>query len=233
MTVPRNNASPVCVYEFSDTFTLGGITYLRDYGPYGLHAAFPGGGANPTKQLDGSHSFDGGDYLTLPLAYYQYAPVAQHTWITWVGYPVGTGTLFSCWNGGGGGANNRGTRYALGAAPTVSAYVGTGGAAFNQNNAGTSYYAGRHGVMLHTVEATCRAVRETLFVTTAWGVGAYGNPVYDATVPPWIGQTFGPANQYTGRIYYLAQLPYAATNEELLWFVSELREGRKPYTARA
>jgi len=231
MTIPRQNVRPTFVFEFTDVFVVGATTYLRDYSGHDLHAAFPGAGANPTPQTDGSLSFDGGDYLNLPLAFYLYGPTGEYTWVVLFAYNTSiTGTFFSTWNGGGGGTHY-GNAFRLN---TVGAYstlalMGGGGAVLASNRADLAWAGQERNIVQHSLETTCRAVRETAFLTTTWTAGAYFATVYDATVIPTIGVQVGPANWYTGRMYYLALLPYRATADDMLWISGELREGRKPW----
>lgn len=216
-----------------DTLTLGGL--LRDFGPNGLHATPGAGAAAPTKQPDGSYSFDGGDYFSLSgdaqARFYANAPTGAHTWlfsVSEVNFGSGGRYLFSTYNFAAGmyyGSSINTTN------PTIFRnFLGDGGAVLNQLWWRPVPKGLDRTSIIATVETTPRAYCNTVpETTTTWAAGSFNAVVYDPTVVPTIGN--GPLG-WIGRIRYLALLRVVPTNPEMLALNQSMRDGGKPWCWR-
>lgn len=214
--------SVVFAYRMDDVFASGGTRYLRDHGPHGLHAAFPGGAADPTPQLDGTISTDGGDYLTLPLRFYSVAPTGAHTWLFSFGstaVAAAVPRIFSCWNSTGGGVD-KGIMLCVDStseAQRVRAYQCQGAAAqpYVVSAAASPYVRGYQSAAVLTVETTPRGIHNDAVASYSWGSGAIGTASYDATVVPRIGMDPAATNALTGRGGYVALIDGAVSSADM------------------
>jgi len=235
----------VFAYDFSRIETVGGVRYLWDYGPNGFHFAFPGGAADPTPQLDGSLSFDGGDSLALPAAslarFYTQMPTGQ--WTAFVSTALitsavgGSPRLFSCWNSTGGGVNKGFTIQINRPTETII----RGMFIIGHGAAGTDYIVGSvtpptsmpgHCVACWTNETTPRGLHEQAANAFSWGAGAYGTTVYDAAIVPRIGMDPAGTNPLTGRGGMLALIRGALSSADLAFYSRLIAEGTKPWCVR-
>ena len=230
----------IFAFDCSRIETVGGVRYLWDYGPNGLHFAFPGGAADPTPQLDGSLSFDGGDYLSLPAArlaeFYAKMPSAQYTFaVSTSMFPV-TATaprLFSCES------VIVAANYGIAITLLTTAVAGNSwnicnsGAVvkFAQGPAGF-YNNLRRSSMLFTMETTTRILDMASYATT-WAAGAYGAPAYDTVTVPRIGTQPTGGGACTGRIHYLALVRNAISSPDMAQLSAMLAAGIKPFCWRA
>ena len=226
----------VFAFDFETVESVAGVKYLIDRGPNGFHFAFPGGAADPTEQLDGSYSFDGGDYLSLPAAqlvrFYSKMPTGEHTWI-WRGHATAAtvGTFFSCWNGA---ANHKGIMIQQDSGGwVIRCYQLQGTAALVQARAidAGSLNAASFGSFSMEAAPIC-CVRGNL-MASAWSGGSIGTAVYDPAIPPRIGMNpAGAGYPLTGRLYDLALVRGAVDLPTQLETQRMLAVGRKPWCER-
>jgi hypothetical protein len=243
MSVPLSDV--VFAFGMEDIFSVGGVRYLRDSGPNGFHFAFPGGAADPTPQLDGSLSFDGGDYLSLPagrLAEF-YAkmpqPAQAYTWMCVGGSTVlaaDTARIFECYNLGGGGVKKG---LILGyntttAAQRIYSYHFLGDAAWNSANTavGSPSVFGQRSVLAMTIETTPRCLINQSTNVPAWA-GSFGNVAYDTAITPRIGGDPVGGSFLTGRLSYLALIRGAISSPDMAQLSAMLGNGFKPFCQRA
>lgn len=229
MTVPFSDV--VFAYDF-DRLTADGR--LFDHGPHGLHATAGAAGAAPTRQLDGSYRFDGGDYFTLPLDFYRWAPTGERTILS-------VSSLQTAVAGGydlfGAAAFIGGNFYGFSHLRTVAG----ASLVYNFIGNGTLPYCGvaAGGAILKTydTQVTCAVVTTTprwmtqqTGLTATWGVGAYAPCVYSAVTQPTIG--IGLNGYWIGRIYYLALIRGALSSPDLSQLCSLISDGSKPWCDR-
>ncbi len=203
---------PTCVMWFDfEQLTANNLFYDRSRN--GLHASpqagftAPAFGHGRSARGKGFCNFTGAAnaYATLPLRFYDVAPTGLHTYV----YACRTAltsymTLFSCANAG----PTAGLWLAIFSNPGVSEFVTTyitpgGVAAYVRQT--TPQWTGTNVVGISTVDTVPKTTRNGSALTTTWTAGAYGAPVYDATVP-WIGRTavFGGPYYFVGPMYFLA-----------------------------
>lgn len=223
--------SVVFAYDF-DRLTSGGLLY--DHGPHGLHATPGAGAAAPTRQLDGSYYFDGGDYFALSGAsqarFYANAPTAEHTWVASFNNPtVGTCAMFSCDNANAGGTwkglmcvANGGINQLIYHLQGVAALPGF-----------LAQYTSQ-GTNIHNTVVSSEATPRGIDNCKAMGIGAwvapgFGTVVYDTAQVPRIGMG---AYQYTGYIRYLALLRGAVSSADMAELSAMLCNGFKPFCVR-
>jgi hypothetical protein len=230
----------VFAFDMNRIESVGGVRYLWDYGPNGFHFAFPGGAADPTPQLDGSLSFDGGDYLSLPAGrlaeFYAKMPTRECTWLMRFIISPAAGAsvlLFSCYSMPA--ANRFGQVVRAYQASSVGLYQeqnsASSQAAFIQNvPTGTG-----HSIVAGTIEATPRGIGNGASATSCvWGGGVFGTCVYDVAKAPLIGLDAAyAALPFTGRLSYLALLRGALSSPDMAQLSAMLAEGRKPFCQRA
>jgi hypothetical protein len=228
---------PVFAFDFEDIFASGGVNYLRDFGPNGLHAAFPGGADDPAV-ITGGLTLDATDYLSLPLAFYDYAPTGEHTWFA-VFRPTHddavTRRIFSCRY------NDAGTHHGIslvhvGQNDRTMAWCNqaTGAGIYLGENVTRRSYLQRPCVVCISVQATPVASINRWVGDMAWLAGAYGAPSYYATATPNIGMdSDGSTDPLGGDLFYLALVSQAIPLGTLLDFGNMLSDGRKPWCERA
>lgn len=222
----------VFAYDF-DRLTADGR--LFDYGPHGLHATPGAGAAAPTRQLDGSYYFDGGDYFYLaaaPMArFYSVAPTGAHTWLFATKMLSVTATahrIFSCETAVAGLA----IIVVATASPTVSWRISGTGAGLRQYNTSAASVPLESCQFAGTYESTPRTLVSQAVVGGAWAAGAYGTTVYDAATVPRIGTQPTGGGAVVGRIYYLALLSGAVSSPDLAALSNLMRDGGKPFCWR-
>lgn len=230
----------VFAYDCNRIESVAGVRYLWDYSPNGFHFQFPGGAADPTPQLDGSLSFDGGDYLALPAGslarFYAKMPTAEHTWLAVFTSSDTTGIarrLFSCDNAAAGGTW-KGIELAhsvLFSRAFVFAYHDLA-TQDTERSANDTLHASGKNALAATVETTPRGMHNQGNVAYTWVVGAHGTSVYDATVVPHIGVDTPLARQWIGRMSYLALVNGVVSTSDLLDLNRMTLDGGKPWCNR-
>jgi len=235
MSVPLSDV--VFAFDMNRLFTEGGNTFLYDYGPSGFHFQFGAGAAAPTPQLDGSLSFDGGDYLSLPAArlaeFYARMPTREYTFLLSGRHAdtAANAVAFSCSNAG---ALGVWLGLAFQATPDgrLNQLIGQGGAALpNATLASPSLIPNRSRVIVATNETTPRALVDQQTATVAWAVGAFGTASYGAAVVPQIG-TSGFGQSWIGPMRYAAIIRGAISSPDLSQLSRMLSEGLKPFCVR-
>lgn len=216
MTVSRDD---LCMVFDFDRLTPDGRLY--EYA-HGLHATPGAAAAAPTRQLTGEYTTDGGDYWTLPLDFYTYAPTGPHTWMFRFGSTAVAAAIpriFSCWNSTAGGVD-KGIMLCLdstAAAQRVRAYQCQGAAAqpYVVSAAAEPYVHGYRSVVAVTVGATPRGMHNQRIASYSWGAGAIGTASYDTAIVPRIGMDPAATNALTGRGAFLALVKGAMSNADL------------------
>jgi hypothetical protein len=216
--------SVVFAYDF-DRLTDGGLLY--DHGPLGLHATPGAGAAAPTRQLDGSYSFDGGDYFELSGAsqarFYANAPTGACTWLS-LGYAT-QGAIWSCFDGA-----NMGLIY-LHVGNKIRLYQCQGGPTPYVATASSSMMDGRYRVVAAAIEAAPRCLIEQASDAAVW-VGAFGATSYNTAMVPTIGAYPGGGSSMTGRQKYLCLLRGAVSSSDMAELSALLSNGVKPFCVR-
>ena len=219
----------VFAYGMEDIFSVAGVRYLLDHGPHGLHAAFPGGAADPVPQLDGSLLFDGGDYLSISGAaqarFYQVAPTGAHTWL-FVCAGSGTSTVFSCWT-----AAIRGL-LVLQLGNRMRFYQGQNGVTAYASTSASSTPDTKRVMFAACIEAAPRGVINEQADAVTWGVGAFGTTTYDSAIAPRIGMYPDGSWPFIGRLSYLCLMKGSVSSPDLAYASRLLAEGVKPFCWR-
>jgi hypothetical protein len=207
---------------------------------HGLHATPGAAGAAPTRTLTGEYTTDGGDYWTVPLDFYLYAPAGAHTWIFRFGstaIAAAIPRIFSCWNSTAGGVD-KGIMLCLdstAAAQRVRAYQCQGAAAqpYVVSAAAEPYVHGYQSVVAVTVEAAPRGLHNQTIASYSWGAGALGTASYDTAIVPRIGMDPAATNVLTGRGGFLALVKGSLSSPDLAQLCRILVEGSaKPFCQR-
>lgn len=224
----------VFAFDMNRLFTEGGNTFLYDYGPSGFHFQFGAGAAAPTPQLDGSLSFDGGDYLSLPAGrlaeFYQRMPTRECTFLALTTRNAVTGgapRLFSCETA------THGLSFALHstADPGRSWIVSGTGAGVRVYQTDASVILGGASFAA-THETTPRYLVNQRIVGGAWVVGAYGTTIYDVASIPRIGMQPSAASAMIGRISFLSCIRGALSSPDLALYSRLIAEGVRPWCVR-
>ena len=223
----------VACWDF-DRLTPGGLLY--DYGPHELHATPGAGAAAPTRNLDGSYYFDGGDNFLLSgtsqTRFYANAPTGDMTILslvasqlaggayTIVGAPAFIAGSFYGWEFDETAAGGSHVYHFIGDAtlPQSAATAPT----LVQNNS-------RH-VVCTTVETAPRWMVQSSRVAASWVGGAMAPCVYWPATVPTIGS--GISNLWIGNMYYLCAIRGAISNDDLAFYSRMLMDGKKPHCVR-
>ena len=224
----------IFAFDCSRIETVGGVRYLWDYGPNGLHFAFPGGAADPTPQLDGSLSFDGGDYLALPAGrvadFYQKMPAGPYTLLFNYTANAAGSYFFSCienlapnWFG-----------IAIGIEPVLGntqVYNMIGNATLPRVVGTLSSSVARRRVAALTVETTPRhVIDQSLATAPTWTVGAFGAPSYSAIAPRIGGAAV--VGIFNGTLRYFSIIRNAISSPDMAQLSAMLANGIKPFCWR-
>lgn len=224
--------SVVFAYDF-DRLTTDGLLY--DAGPLGLHATPGAGAAAPTRQLDGSYYFDGGDTFNLSGAsqtrFYANAPTGALTWLLSCTPTTGAGNVgVVCIRTVGAPHGGIALDY-FGATSAYHLYQNKGGGAGEYINASVYAQSGRKHVTVCTVETTPRGISDGAIQTCAWGAGAFGTTVYDPAFVPCIGLNAA-VGFFSGRISYLCLLRGSVLSSDLAQLSALMMDGKKPWCYR-
>jgi len=216
--------SVVFAYDF-DRLTTSGQLY--DHGPLALHATPGAAGAAPTRQLDGSYSFDGGDYFELSGAsqtrFYANAPTGSCTWLS-LGYAL-SGAVWACFDG-----VNKGLIY-LHVGNKIRFYQCQGGPVPYVATASSSMMDGCYRVVAATIETTPRCMIEQAPDAAVWA-GAFGATSYNTAMVPTIGTYPGGGTGMTGRQKYLCLIKGAIHSSDMSELSQMLLDGQKPFCVR-
>ena len=224
----------VFAFDMSRIETVLGVRYLWDYSPNGFHFAFLGGATDPTPQLDGSLSFDGGDHLDLPAGqlarFYATMPTRECTWFM----------KLTNWNGVGAyvfssALLNGGLYYGLSlnllSSTTMRCYQGKGTAG-NDVVFYTPQPKLSSFVTAATVETTPRGLTNLANESTSgWIVGAFGTCAYNVAKTPTIGGDVL-VSLVNARMNYLALVRGALSSPDLSLYERLISEGQKPWCNR-
>lgn len=231
MQVQRD--SVVLAYDF-DRLTPDGLLY--DYSKYGLHATPGAGAAAPTRQLDGSYSFDGGDNFALSGAsqarFYANAPTGELTILVVATMSAAAQCAwFSCM--GLSAPNYFGIQLSH-VSPTAYMKQLRGSAAiiYEATTAPQLLVQPLRNVFCMTMEATPRCMVRGTVQSCAWAGGVMATTVYDAAVVPKIGNADVGAAGLVGAMSYLCLLRGAVSSSDMAELSALMQNGVKPFCWR-
>ncbi len=232
MIVSHNDI--IFCYDF-DRLTPDGLLY--DYGKFGLHATAGAAGAAPTRQLDGSYYFDGGDYFALSGAsqtrFYANAPTGVVTWLSVsVSLYLGRSVLFST-------LVNDGVWYGL--EHTIWTQPGTFQGSLNyhcdagltQQSYSSVQYTSYRNLVLAMICGGSGTKYGLVNGTTFDTVAAVGTGVsYGSSPAPAIGRRPDASASSTMRLYYLCLINKAISSSDMAELSSMMMDGQKPFCMR-